>query len=108
MSLNEFQYLTADGWIGTDVATIHFPVAYWFRLRILGGHDANNNLRRLAQVRTVERNRRNRPTPVPLSGFLAKAFKESIVPHHIARQHLRFGAQKPRRQPHLPADSAVR
>ena len=69
MSLNEFQYLTADGWIGTDVATIHFPVAYWFRLRILGGHDANNNLRRLAQVRTVERNRRNRPTPVPPFGL---------------------------------------
>jgi len=45
------------------------------------GVDVNgDNLRRLAQVRTVERYRLDRPTPVPLSDFPAKALKESIFP----------------------------
>ena len=41
------------------------------------------DLRRLAQVRAVERNRRNRPTSQSLLGFLAQALEETIF-HHIA------------------------
>src|SRR5260370_18615855 len=52
-------------------------------LCILGWHDANSDLCCLAQVRTIERNRRNWPTPQPLSGLLAQALKEPIF-HHIA------------------------
>jgi hypothetical protein len=43
-----------------------------------GWHDANGYLRRLAEVRTIECNRRNRPAPQPLPGFLAQALEESI------------------------------
>src|SRR5262245_26659689 len=46
------------------------------------GHDANSDLRRLAQVRSIERNRCNRPTPQSLLGFLAQALEEPIF-HHI-------------------------
>jgi hypothetical protein len=38
---------------------------------------------RLAEVRTIECNRRNRPTPQSLPGFLAQALEEPIF-HHIA------------------------
>src|ERR1700757_426190 len=41
------------------------------------------DLRRLAEVRTIERNRRNRPTAQSVPGFLAQALEESIF-HHIA------------------------
>src|SRR5467141_3059661 len=70
MLLDKFQYLLGNAWVGTDVTIIHFPVAQLFHLCILGWHDANNDLRRLAQVRTVERNRRNWPTPQSLQSFL--------------------------------------
>jgi len=35
------------------------------------------------RFRAIERNRRNRPTPQSLPGFLAQALEESIF-HHIA------------------------
>jgi hypothetical protein len=35
----------------------------------------------LAEIRTVERNRRDRPAPVSLSSFLAQAFNKTIVHH---------------------------
>ena len=69
--------------MATNVTTINFPVAQLFHLCILGWHDTNGDLRRLAQVRAVERNRRNRPTSEPLPRFLAQAFEGSIF-HHIA------------------------
>src|SRR4029450_14104744 len=62
---------------------IHFPVAQLFHLCILGWHDANGDLRRLAEVRTIECNRRNWPTPQSLPGFLAQALEEPIF-HYIA------------------------
>ena len=74
---------TRDAGIGTDLAIIHFPVAQLFHLCILGWHDANSDLRRSAEVRTIECNRRNRPTPQSLPGFLAQAPEESIF-HDIA------------------------
>ena len=52
-----------------NITTINFPVARLFHLRILGWHDANADLRRLAQVRAVERNRGNRPTSRSPSGL---------------------------------------
>ena len=78
-----FQYLPGDAGVAANVTTINFPVAQLFHLCILGWHDANGDLRRLAQVRAVERNRRNRPTSQSLPGFLAQALEETIF-HHIA------------------------
>src|SRR5262245_36042657 len=57
-------------------------MAQLFHLCILGWHDANSDLRRLAQVRSIERNRRNRPTPQSLLGFLAQTLEEPIF-HYI-------------------------
>src|SRR6266516_2327341 len=83
MLLDKFQYLLGDTGVGTDVAAIHLPVAQLFHLCILGWHDANGDLRRLAQIRTIECNRRHRPTPQSLPGFLAQALEEPIF-HHLA------------------------
>src|SRR6476659_6039224 len=83
MLVDKFQYLLGDTGVGTDVAAIHLPVAQLFHLCILGWHDANGDFRRLAQVRTIESNRRNWPTPQSLPGFLAQALEEPIF-HHIA------------------------
>src|SRR6266487_3428550 len=83
MLLDKFQYLLGDTGVGADVAAIHLPLAQLFHLCILGWHDANGDLRRLAEVRTIECNRRNRPTPQSLPGFLAQALEEPIF-HHIA------------------------
>src|SRR6266699_1622728 len=83
MLLDKFQYLLGDAGVATDVAAIHLPLAQLFHLCILGWHDANGDLRRLAKVRTIECNRRNRPTPQSLPGFLAQALEEPIS-HHIA------------------------
>src|SRR5437867_4411456 len=82
MLLDKFQHLLGDTRVGTDVAAIHLPVAQLFHLCILGWHDANGDLRRLAEVRTIECNGRNRPTPQSLPGFLAQALEEPIF-HHI-------------------------
>jgi hypothetical protein len=78
MPLYKLQYLPGDYGVGTNVPAVHFPVAQLRHLRILGWHDANSNLRCLAQVRTIERNRRNRPTPQAFSGFLTQALKKSV------------------------------
>src|SRR6266487_4563828 len=83
MLLDKFQYLLGDTGVGADVAAIHLPLAQLFHLCILGWHDANGDLRRLAEVRTIECNRRNRPTPQSLPGFLAQALEEPIF-HRIA------------------------
>src|SRR6266404_4736688 len=83
MLLDKFQYLPGNAWVGTDVTIIHFPVAQLFHLCILGWHDANGDLRRLAEVWTIECNRGNRPTPQSLPGFLAQALEEPIF-HHFA------------------------
>jgi hypothetical protein len=83
MLLDKFQYLPGDAWVAANITTINFPVAQLFHLCILGRHDANGDLRRLAQVRAVERNRRNRPTSQSLPGFLAQALEKTIF-HHIA------------------------
>jgi hypothetical protein len=63
MFLEKFKYLTGNAGVGTDIATIHFPIAQLFHRCILGWHDANSDLCRLAQVRAVEGNRRNWPSP---------------------------------------------
>src|SRR5580700_290746 len=86
MLLHEFQYLAGDARIGTNVTTFHLPVAHLVHPSILGSHDANGDLCRLAQVRTVERNRRHWPTPHSLAGFLAQAIQEAILHHR--RSHL--------------------
>src|SRR5256885_12525733 len=82
MLFDKFQHLLGDAGIATDAAAIHLPLAQLFHLCILGWHDANGDLRRLAKVRTIECNRRNRPTPQSLPGFLAQAFEQPIF-HHI-------------------------
>jgi hypothetical protein len=84
MLLHKLQYLPGDYGVGTNVTAVHFPVAQLLHLCILGRHDANSDLRRLAQVRTIERNRRNRPPPQAFSGPLTQALKEPIFHHDIA------------------------
>jgi hypothetical protein len=44
MLFDEFQYLLGDGRVGTDLATIHLPVAQLFHPCILGRNDANCDL----------------------------------------------------------------
>src|SRR6266542_1706004 len=99
MLLDKFQYLPGNAWVGTDVTMVHFPVAQLFHLCILGWHDANSDLRCLAQVRTIERNRRNWPTPQPLPGLLAQALNltesESRGPSPI---RISYGARFRHRQ----------
>src|SRR5580704_4580264 len=41
----------------------------------------DSGLRRLAEVRTIERNRRKWPAPQPFLGFLAQTLKKSIISH---------------------------
>jgi hypothetical protein len=89
MLVDKFQYVLGDTGVGADIAAIHLPVAQLFHICILGWHDANGDLRRLAEVRTIECNRRNRPTPQSLPGFLAQALEEPIF-HHIAPSTLPF------------------
>jgi len=81
MLLDKFKYLAGNAKIGADVATIYFPVAQLFHRCILGQHDANSDLCRLAQVRTVEGDRRNWPSPQSLPGFLAQALEKPIFQH---------------------------
>src|SRR3954471_21163045 len=83
MLVDKFQYLLGDTGVGADIAAIHLPVAQLFHICILGWHDANGDLRRLAEVRTIECNRRKWPTPQSLPGFLAQPLEEPIF-HHIA------------------------
>src|ERR1039458_5389445 len=81
MRLDKFKYLAGNAGVGADVATIHFPVAQLFHRCILGWHDANSDLCRSAQVRTIEGNRRNWPSPQSLPGFLAQALEKPIFQH---------------------------
>src|SRR6266496_2771865 len=83
MLLDKFQYLLGDTGVGADVTAIHLLLAQLFHFRILRWHDANGDLRRLAEVRAIECNRRNRPTPQSLPGFFAQALEEPIL-HRIA------------------------
>src|SRR6516165_10162341 len=69
--LDEFQYLAGDAGVRTDITAIYFPVAQLSHFCILGWHNANSNLSRFAQVRTVERNRGKWPAPQSSSSFLA-------------------------------------
>src|SRR6516162_7587028 len=84
MILHIFQYLSGDCGVSANVAAIRLPVTQLFHLCIVRWHDANNDLRRLAPVWTVERNRRNWPTPQALPGSLAQALEEPIFGHHFA------------------------
>jgi hypothetical protein len=81
MLLDKFKYLAGNARIGADVAMIHVPVAQLFHRCILGWHDADSDLCSLAQVRTVEGDRRNWPSPQSLPGFLAQALEKPIFEH---------------------------
>ena len=81
MLSDKFKHLAGNVWIGTDVATIHFPVAELCHLCILGRHDAHSDLCCLAQVRAIERNRRDRPPSQSLSRFLPQALEKAIFHH---------------------------
>jgi hypothetical protein len=81
MLLEKFKYLAGNARIGADVTMIHFPVTQLFHRCILGWHDADSDLCSLAQVRTVEGDRRNWPSPQSLPGFLAQALEKPIFQH---------------------------
>jgi hypothetical protein len=53
MAFDEFQDLAGDAGSDANVAMIDGPVAQLFHLGILGWHDADGDLGRLAQVWTV-------------------------------------------------------
>src|SRR5262249_40869038 len=65
-----------------DITMFNFPVSQLCHICIVGWHDANSNLRRLAEVWSIERNRRNRPTAQLLAGLLAQTFEGPIF-HHM-------------------------
>jgi hypothetical protein len=71
MLLDEFQYLSRDAGVRTNITTIYLPVAQLRHFCILGWHNANSDLSRLAQVRTVQRNRGQWPTPQSPSSFFS-------------------------------------
>src|SRR5258707_1106249 len=83
MLLYKFQYLSRDACVTTDITMVHFPIAHVCHLGVLERHDANSDLRGLAQVRTVERNRRRWPAPHAFAGFLSQALEEAIFHHHV-------------------------
>ncbi len=87
MFLDKFEYLTGNAGVGADIATFHFPVAQLFHRCILGWDDANSDLCRLAQVRTVEGDRRNWPSPQSLPGFLTQALEKPIFQHVALSTH---------------------
>jgi hypothetical protein len=72
MLLDEFDDLLGDADVFPDIARKHMPGAYFSRLFIFRWYDTDSGLRRLAEVRTIERNRRKGPSPQPLLRFLAK------------------------------------
>src|SRR6202166_353449 len=90
MLLHKFQYLPGDCGVGTNVPAVHLPVAQLFHLCILGWHDADSDLRCLAQIWTVEGDSRHWPPPHSLPGFLAQALKESILDHHHVAPSVTF------------------
>src|SRR4029077_8243384 len=81
MILDEFHNFLANLDVFTNIAMKHMPGAHFFGLCIFGGYNTDSGLRRLAEVRTIERNRRKRPSPHPLLGFLAQTLKKFIVSH---------------------------
>src|SRR5271166_5988666 len=87
MRHDEFQDLLRDGWVGTNVANFDLPVAQLLGFRMLGWHHAHNNLGGLAQVRTVECDCCNGPTPHALPGLLSHPFQKSIL-HRLAPKDL--------------------
>src|SRR5262245_5709146 len=84
MLLDKFQYLSGDTRLRADITMFNFPVAQLCHVCIVGWDDANSDLRRLAEVWSIERNRRNRPTPQPLAGFLAQTFEGPIFHHNAS------------------------
>src|ERR1700731_1268331 len=72
MLLDEFQNFLGNADVFSDITTKHMPIAYLFRLCIFRGYDTDSGLRRLAEIRTIERNRRKTPSPRPFLGFLAQ------------------------------------
>jgi hypothetical protein len=83
MFLDEFQNFLGNADVFSNITTKHMPIAHLFRLCIFRGYDTDSGLRRLAEVRTIERNRRKGPSPQPFLGFLAQTLKKSIVCHRI-------------------------
>jgi hypothetical protein len=84
MLLNEFQYFPSDRWIIADITILDLPIAYLADICILGWDDTDSDLGRLTQIRTVERDCGEWPTPHSLSRFLLQALDEPAVRHGIA------------------------
>src|SRR5262245_66510163 len=84
----------------------NFPIAQLSHLCILGWQDANSDFRRLAQVRSIKRNRRNRPTPQSLLGFLAQTLEEPIFHHNPPSATLPFTIGPRGALPHSITSSA--
>src|SRR6266850_2230274 len=72
MFLDEFHNFLGDAAVFSNITTKHMPIAHLFRLCIFRGYDTDSGLRRLAEIRIIERNRRKWPSPGPFLGFLAQ------------------------------------
>src|SRR5258708_25991656 len=69
---DEFHNFLGNADVFSNITTKHMPIAHLFRLCIFRGHDTDSGLRRLAEIRTIERNRRKWPSPRPFLGSLAQ------------------------------------
>jgi hypothetical protein len=78
---DKFKYLASNVGSGADVATIYIPGTQIFHVCIIGSQDADSDLCRSAQVRTVEGNRGDRVSPHSLPRFLAQALEKPIFRH---------------------------
>src|SRR6266404_4887560 len=83
MFLYEFHNFLCNANVFSNITVKHMPMAHLFCLCIFQGYDTDGSLRRLAEVRTIERNRRKWPSPQPFLGFIAQTLKKSIVCHRI-------------------------
>src|SRR5258708_34861960 len=81
MLFDKSKHFAGDIGGGADVVRIQIPGAQIFHTCIIGSQDADSDLCRSAQVRTVEGNRRDWPSPHSLSGFLAQALEKPIFRH---------------------------
>ena len=79
MFSDEFQDLLGNTDVFPDITRAHMPIAHLPRLRAFRWHNTDSNFRCLVEVRTVECDRRNRPTSHTPLGFLTQPLEKSVV-----------------------------
>jgi hypothetical protein len=85
--LDEFEDLPGNGDVFPNIAGKRMPGAHLSGLFIFRWYDPDGDLGCLTEVRTVERDRRKRPAPLPPPSFLAQALQKS------SQKYLKFSDQ---------------